>query len=183
MTASKKSLSETEEYSLQIVAPEEWDEIKSDVMEIEFIDFSPSDLNEDEEEMSEIFLNPISMSYIIKNSKGKIVAYLTAGPLEFFDYLDFIRDDPHFGKNNTIYLSSFAVHPKHQGKGLGKKLIATLASESKMKGYTRLTGHFLDLSKIIFQKMGGKIVKEYENWYDQGKHATYMAIDLPESPY
>jgi GNAT superfamily N-acetyltransferase len=183
MTNSDQSKSETEEYKLEAVTPEKWNEIKSDVMEIEVIDFSASELDEDEEEMSETFLNPISMCFVIKNSRNKIVAYLTAGPLELFDYLDFIKDDPHFGQSNTMYLSSIAVHPSHQGKGLGKKLIATLAAESKIRGYTRLTGHFLDLSELIFQKMGGKIVKEYENWYDQGKHATYMVIDLPESPY
>ena len=177
MTNSALVGSETEEYVIELVGPQSWPAIKEQIMQLEFLDFSPSGLDEDEEELGELFTNPITICYVIRNRQG-IVGYLTAGPLELFDYLDFIRDDSNFGKSNTSYLSSVAVHPEHQGKGLGKRLILALIETARRKGYSRITGHFLDVSELMFHKLGGNVMKEYPNWYGDGNHATYMELGL-----
>ena len=53
--------------------------------------------------------NPRSVGLALRFS-GRIVAYAVGSPLENYDE-EGVRDDPHFGENQTYYLLAMAVHP------------------------------------------------------------------------
>lgn len=78
-------------------------------------------------------------------------------------------------KNHIITLD---VHPQHQRKGLGKKLMEFAFLLIKKKGYKMVTLE-VDKNNIpaikLYEKLNFKIVKEF---YENGKFRYFMVLNV-----
>jgi len=81
-------------------------------------------------------------------------------------------------KNNGILLDNVAVHPEHQGKGLGRRLIELAESEPRNQGFAHLDlyTHERMTENIELYKRLGYI--ETERRIEKGYHRVYMRKSL-----
>ena len=137
----------------------------------------PEYMQEDEEELEEIFEDKDSIGLLLEENK-KPIGYAVALPLENCEVYD-IESDPQFENYNTLYLESIAVLPEYQGKGCGSKLFNGLSKIAKEKGYKRITLHARKengFSKII-QGKNGRVLETYEEWLGD-EEFDYLELKL-----
>ena len=57
-------------------------------------------------------------------------------------------------KGNTAYIGKLMVHPRHQGKGLGKRLLAAIETEFPRKRYELFTACKSDRNVYFYETSG-----------------------------
>ncbi len=82
---------------------------------------------------------------------------------------------------DELHITSIAVHPMHQRKGLGKFLISDLIKRSS----SLLTNHmYLEVketnesAKAFYQSMGFKVIGNRSNFYKDGSNAILLTKQL-----
>lgn len=85
------------------------------------------------------------------------------------------------GKLNYVvaYISSISVIKRYQGQGYSKLLKQVLYNELKSTGYKEVRGHARDgKSWETTKKMGGKLIKTIDNYYETGEKYHYYKQKL-----
>ncbi len=150
-------------YRIFRVFSEDWEEISSEVLEVE-----ESSFDERQRQKEEDFLRTLgregSIFLVVYGERG-IVGYAMGGLLEEYredkDGGDRLEEDEEFGKRNTFYLESIAVHPEERGKGLGTWLCEVLIDEARREGFERFSTLAVSklLQRILVEKMGFRTYK------------------------
>jgi len=153
----------------KMIGPDLWNLVKNSVMKLE-AQFHPH-LQQDEAEYSSTFTNPESISVGVF-VETELLGYITGGPLEYYDSLKGVKDDPNFGLKNTVYIESVIVDEPYRNRGYGKELRRLFKNEATKKGYAYVTAHEI-------QGLPGRIgLIELPNWYDTGKMYMYYQQKL-----
>jgi GNAT superfamily N-acetyltransferase len=157
------------------VRPEDWNEIKDQIMEIENSAFEEG-VRQSEEDLGETFTYERAIGLVVlKKGDGKIVGYTVGAPLEWYSYLDF---DECYGKRNSFYIESTAVLPTNQGKGIGKLMEEILIEEVRKANYERITCHSTNnMIRHINEKFGFRIIGFVRKWVGN-RNAWYMGLYL-----
>jgi GNAT superfamily N-acetyltransferase len=121
----------------------------------------------DEDTYKGIFKDGESIIKFIKRGPryiGNIVSY----PLKDVEKVNY-KINP---KKKVLYVFSFLVSPRFNGKGYGTQLFSDLLEEAKQKGYDYVCGHFKDNGSFyIAKKFDARIIKKFDNW--EGTKDTY----------
>jgi len=123
-----KLVKENERFAVYRTEPKDWEKIKDSIMRIENSAFEPG-VRQSEYDIWTTFADKRDICLIVVDKKtGEIVAYSMGAPLE--DY-SFLKDDTHYGENDTIYIESTAVLPEYQNQGIGKLLKEAFIEQAK----------------------------------------------------
>ena len=165
-------------YNVKLTPKDSWKAIQKQIINLENTIFAETGLNEDQEDLRLQFTNPKNINHLALDKSKDIIGYSSIGPLESYIEVPFVEKDLKLNKKNSGYLFSIGVHPDHRRKGIGTALMDSLIKEMKLKGFNRLTGHFLPASQELMLSRGAKTLKHYENWYNSGLPANYMALKI-----
>jgi GNAT superfamily N-acetyltransferase len=69
--------------------------------------------------------------------------------------------------SHGIYLEDLYVQPEHRGRGLGRGLLAALATESCERGFARLEWSVLDWNVVaqgFYRNLGAEPMAEWTTW-------------------
>ncbi len=105
-------------YSSEIVRPEDWDKYKTGLMEVEIEAFSGTGFSEDL--LRNLVQDENNFTFMVKEG-DKVVGYVNATP---------------HGEDKA-YITSIAVLPSHQGRGIVGTLSSALEQELVRQGYLR----------------------------------------------
>lgn len=81
---------------------------------------SPGSYKVDSKRLMELVNNPLFDLYLME-TEGEIIGMTS---LHYFNSL----------AKKSVWIEDVVIHPKHQGKGLGKKIVKHVVSEAKKKG-------------------------------------------------
>ncbi|HSA83654.1 MAG TPA: GNAT family N-acetyltransferase [Patescibacteria group bacterium] len=118
----KKAIAVAKTYNPKRIA---WGKIKRAILKIEADAFHQYDPQAHILESD--FTNKKNVVLLLRTIAGRIIGYAYAERL----------------KPGTAYLTSIAIHPRFQGKGLAKNLHSMLNRQLRKQGYTFLEGHVL----------------------------------------
>lgn len=135
-------------------------------------------LRTEEEEYAQMIADPHTISLVMLID-GQYAGSAITKSLKPEDrgelHLNDLPEDP-----SAIYLHNFVIETHHQGQGLGlalmKQLVEMLKKEAR---FTKLTGHFRpngSLATIL--KLGGKLIKEEQNWFGTGETFSYCELEI-----
>ena len=82
---------------------------------------------------------------------------------------------------DELHITSFAVHPIHQRKGLGKFLLSDLIKRSSSLPINQIYLEVKDTNqtaKAFYKSMGFKIVGKRSNFYNDGSNALIFIKQL-----
>lgn len=129
----KKPIVATQMYNPQAVP---WKKIKRSIMKIEADAFPQYDPQEDI--LANDFSNKNNIVILLRSSQGSIIGYAYAEPIG--------QLNPRRKKENsdTAYITSIAIHPDFQGKGLAGHLHKSLDRMLRKRGYSYLEGHVVN---------------------------------------
>jgi len=65
-----------------------------------------------------------------------------------------------YEENKTVYIGKLIVHPGHQGKNIGKRLLAAIEKEFPNKRYELFTSCKSDINLHLYEKAGYKRFRE-----------------------
>ncbi len=113
-----------------------WKKIRKAIIKIEADAFPQYDPQE--EILEQDFLNKNNIVIILRSSRQSIIGYAYAEPIG--------QLNPRRKKENadTAYITSIAIHPNFQGKGLAAHLHKALDMRLKKRGYSFLEGHVVN---------------------------------------
>ncbi|MDI1495260.1 MAG: hypothetical protein K8823_566 [Cenarchaeum symbiont of Oopsacas minuta] len=72
------------------------------------------------------------------DADGEIIGYAKGGPLEMYN-IEPMRKDENYGKNNTVFLESFAIKMGYWGMHGGSEMRHMFTMQAHSKNYTYLT--------------------------------------------
>lgn len=103
-------------YFAEIVKPEDWDKYKEGLMDVENQAFSGTGFSE--RFLRNLVENEYNFTFMVKDGE-KVVGYVNATPQS----------------EESVYITSIAVLPSHQGRGIVGVLSSALEAEIVRKGY------------------------------------------------
>ena len=123
--------------------------------------------------------NPRSVGLALSFS-GRVLAYAVGSPLENYDE-EGVRDDPHFGENQTFYLLAMAVHPSVQNSAeIECLLLDLLRARILALGYL----YFSSLMEERFHESGppwlrsAEVLRSVDNYLRSGQRFAYLQTAL-----
>lgn len=149
-----------------------WKKIKKSIMKIEADAFPQYDPQE--AILENDFVNKNNIVVLLRSSRRSIIGYAYAEPI---GQLNPRRKREN---TNTAYLTSIAIHPNFQGKGLARNLHKALDQRLKKRGYSFLEGHVVNdhyyesLNKIYADRIVRKRRTLHE---DEMKHFVRIRLD------
>jgi len=119
-------------------------------------------------------------------AEGKqAVGFSLGGPLELFPEMEWVRDDPEFGRGTTLYAADLIVVPSRQGQGIGASLEVHQIERARVAGYRYIAGRYrvglAEGMQSISRKLGARRVQYLRDSYSddlQPRDAVYYRIDL-----
>jgi GNAT superfamily N-acetyltransferase len=159
------------------VTEENWHAVKKRVLELERRSFIPS-IRESDRSLTKIALSP-SAIFLVAAVGDTLTAYAMADRLERFGGIPGTRRDPHYGRRDTIYISSVAVDPEWRGRGIGVGLERELVRVAYDQGYSRVTAHIRGSARLGDQ-LSRRVLDSFPNWYETGESFDYVVLDLGE---
>lgn len=99
----------------------------------------------DIEKFEHTVLNKNSICLGVLNKKNnKLMGIAFAGPLKLYPLERGVRMDPHFAKEDSLYMLDVTIDSSLQGSGLGKALKYALSAMALTKGIKRIQGRNRD---------------------------------------
>lgn len=161
-----------EGYEILTVDKSNWDQLRAALLKIEEI--FPNTLRDTEESLAAIMGYDRSIFLAVKVSDS-VVGYIAGASLESFGQIPGVRQDPHFGVKDTIYLHSHGVIEKFQKQGIGKYLMRCFTLRAKALNFVYMSAH---VRKGFATKWRGTSLREFPNWFGTGKTFEYYRRDL-----
>ena len=166
--------------------PEDWEKYKADLMQLEKAWEDNPELCFSEELKKELMTDPDGVYYIALDG-DRVIAENYGQSLQSTD-TDWFEGhyDPttyrHFDKK-TFYVTSIAVLPEYNGRGIAKDMTYRMFQDLKLDGYEYCTGHYNEgaMTKII-EWFNGETVEVCEHWFDSDETHNFMEIDLNKIP-
>ena len=101
--------------------------------------------------------------------------------LECFGDIPGTRSDPHYGRRDTIYISSVAVDSNWRGLGIGVEFEREIIRLAHLAGYSRVTAH-IRTSANLANQLTHKAMDTFPNWYGTGIAFDYVVLDVARTP-
>jgi len=155
---------------------DDWDDMMDDIIKIE-LEFQ--DRLRDSKEDLKLILNFSDSVFLLLKKDDKIIGYAAGSRLEDFKQIPGVKEDAHFGLNDTFYLESWIILKKYQNAGYGRHLLNHLFLKVKARKFSYLTGHF---SKNYGVKLGGIQQITFPKWYGRNRF-KYCRIHLSEASW
>jgi predicted N-acetyltransferase YhbS len=121
----------------------------------------------------------------IATEEDRVVGFCMGAPLEFFREMEWVKDDPEFGRRTTLYAADLIVSPDHQRQGIGAALKANQIDRARRAGHLYITGRYrVRLAEgmgRISRKWGAYEVQYLRDSYAddlEPRDAVYYRIDL-----
>ncbi len=115
---------------------------------------------------------------------GELVGTVTVcGPYEM-DSSPWTASVPWFRERDTAHFHQFAVDPRHQGRGLGRQLIAQCEQWARANGYRRMaidTAEPAGELRALYQRLGYADVGQVQ-WPGRSYRSVLMQKSLDRSP-
>ncbi|MBI5452510.1 GNAT family N-acetyltransferase [Candidatus Gottesmanbacteria bacterium] len=163
----KTKIATTERYNPRLTS---WTKIKKSILKIEADAFPQYEPQANILETD--FTNKNNIVILLRSIRGSIIGYTYAEPVG--------QLNPRRKKNrDTAYITSIAIHPRFQGKGLVVDLHKLLDKILVKKGYSFVEGHVVNKNYArSLQKMyADKIVQEKMTW-DENERKRFVRIRL-----
>ena len=93
-------------------------------------------------------------------------------------------DQPWFRDRDTAHFHQFAVHPDHQGRGLGSRLVAACEDWARQRGYRRLaldTAEPATALRAMYARLGFQLVG-HTQWAGKHYRSVILLKALDRSP-
>ncbi len=115
-----------------------WSRYAGPIAAIEEASFSGLS-RDDEGQMLAIVEHPRSVCFVALIG-GEVAGYCLGAPLEAFEHLRGVSDDPHFGTGEVLYAATLAVGDRFRGHGLARRLKRTQIVAARPLGYRWVAG-------------------------------------------
>lgn len=154
-----------------------WSKVKDKVLFLE--NTFPKPIASTEQEIEEVIFEGGAFGKFLSVDTefvGSIMGYF----LEDEGYEGYDLPIEYKGKG-AAYIFSIAVHPDHQGKGYGSKLLNEALAALKNKGCNIVLGHYRRNSSYnMIKKLGAKDILICNNWEMTGEDFVLCELDLRE---
>lgn len=158
------------------VTGENWHTVKKYVLDIERRSFVPS-IQESSRSLAKIASSPSAIFLVAFTGDETVVGYAMADELERFGDIPGTKRDRHYGRRDTIYVSSVAVAPEWRGRGVGVSLEREIIAIAYGQGYSRVTAHIRSSARLSSQ-LSRKVLDTFTNWYETGLSFDYVVLDF-----
>jgi GNAT superfamily N-acetyltransferase len=82
-------------------------------------------------------------------------------------------------QSKVLYIFSFVVNHRYQGKGYGKTLLNDIIKTAREKDYDYVAGHFkIGGSYEIFKRYGPVVVDTFKDWEGSGHDYNFCVLEL-----
>lgn len=108
---------------LHVLRPDEWDDVKREILNIESQTYEEG-RRDSEEELRQMLQGEGGLGLVLRRRTDhgeRVLGYAFGGPVESYD-ADGPREDPMRGLGNTFYSSNITVAANERGGGLGLRL-------------------------------------------------------------
>src|SRR3989338_7436920 len=174
---------DSRDITYRFVSPQEWPQIKGQVMEIERPFYEGTPLAGNEEDYTDLFTHPRAITYAAEHN-GKIVGFANCVPVE--EVAEWYREDDgspsdFFGEigPNSSYFHSISVSAAYKRRGIGTELFEMALKDSKVRGYDTMSGYFShETSKQMLDKTNPRISKPIENFGESGHTYEFGVTDI-----
>jgi GNAT superfamily N-acetyltransferase len=155
------------------VQAKDWNtELEQSLMKIEEV--FPEEVRDSPEYLKQLCEMSDSI-FLIAKIRDFIVGYVAGAPLENFGTIPGVKQDPHFGIKDTIYIESIAVIREFQGKGVGKQLRRAFLLRASSKKFRFVTGH---VKKGYAKRWSASTLQRFPNHYNTSETYEYFRRGL-----
>jgi len=166
-----------EHLTCRILPPSDWPQYKERLLALEQALFSP-ELSQTPEELEDTFTDKRAI-FIVAFLGDELVGFVCGEFLRYYVEQGDPEYDELLEREGTMYVETIDVSPAHQGKGIGKALLAEFLAETRRRGYKHVSGHWRQGPSLgLVQKLGGTVRMTEDDYHGTGETYGYAVIDL-----
>jgi hypothetical protein len=179
--------------------PSDWEGFKSGVMSLEEDSFGAGNVF-DESRMRSIFTDRDGISLVlaggnlngfpkVRQNLEKPLGICYGGPIEkpHFSDLEEVKNDPHYGQNNTFYGAGIALEPNIEGRNLSLlmameflKIVinAKPLNDGQRYRYLSMRAEKDSVTTKVLSRMGAQIKVIQGGYSKTGSDMAYITLDI-----
>ena len=159
--------------------PNEWESLKEGILNIEKQCFDEA-LEMTEDEVKDSVCSDDAIVFLAFDGETLVgTSYMNSLDDKDADWFDGYwnpKEYAHYGEG-VIYITSTAVLPEYQFRGVAQKIKVAIFEYLKNTDYKYIVGHCHEGAMVhINEKSGGTIVSEHKNWY--GGDSTHYLVEI-----
>lgn len=156
------------------LSPSDWDQFASAIVQLERENFPPG-LQDRPADLRALVESPTSIVIGVRTEDGRLGGYIASDVLECFGDVPGIRDDSHWGHQDTHYIASVVIRHNLRHRGIATALTRQCVRAAYDRGFRRVTAHMRAGAANKIDD-GARVLGSYSNWYGTGRVFEYVVL-------